>query len=473
MPRPLVFISHKHADRAIASVLRGFIKEQTVGKTPVFQSSDPTAVTPRVGRDLNADLRSALWDAGAVLLVYTSPDQDWGYCMWECGVATVPDSPDTRIVLLQCGDTAPSLFDGQLLVNARDRISVATFVTQFMTQPDFLPRSGEPLTGYHKESKEVAQAAERLFTDLHAVLPEGTVADRAEHPFIQLQLPSVVAKSIADAPAENRSSLARTAAMAEASVSHSDADAAALFGLVELAPSTTLRFLADTWRAASPGHSDSWVDGVADQVARAAQGQLPALRWTALASVRDGRQYVPVLARVRKIPASALLQFDVYFYPFSLADATPVHGAMRQRADMFCRVFEVGSEDQVKLVDLLRDLESHKHGRMPFLDAGDRLVYIVHRSMLDQFVARQVIQGSSMDLGRLTLADLFRDQPQMKVMFAETAAFVGRQQTLADAKAAMSRVPNSYDVFVTETGQPDEPVIGWLTDVKIATAEAR
>ena len=109
MPRALVFISHKHSDRAIATVIRSFVTEQTRSTVDVFQSSDPTAATPQVGRTLNTDLRKALWNAGAVILIYTSPDQDWGYCMWECGVATVEDSPDTRIILLQCSDSAPSL----------------------------------------------------------------------------------------------------------------------------------------------------------------------------------------------------------------------------------------------------------------------------------------------------------------------------------------------------------------------------
>ena len=161
MSKPLIFISHKHNDRAIATVVRGFITEQTSGKLPVFQSSDPSAKTPGVGRTLNAELRQALWGAGAVILVYTSPDEDWGYCMWECGVATLPDSPDTRIVLLQCGESAPSLFDGQLRVDARDRTSVATFVTQFMTEPKFIPQVDDALTGYNQTSKQVEQAANR------------------------------------------------------------------------------------------------------------------------------------------------------------------------------------------------------------------------------------------------------------------------------------------------------------------------
>ena len=99
-----VFISHKHSDLAIATVIRGFITEQTANRVRVFQSSDSgnAADTPLVGRPLNQQLANALWNANGVVLVYTTPDQDWGYCMWECGLATDPTSPHTSIFVLQC-----------------------------------------------------------------------------------------------------------------------------------------------------------------------------------------------------------------------------------------------------------------------------------------------------------------------------------------------------------------------------------
>ena len=66
----------------------------------------PSAKTPGVGRTLNAELRQALWGAGAVILVYTSPDEDWGYCMWECGVATLPHDADGGEALIRQADAA-------------------------------------------------------------------------------------------------------------------------------------------------------------------------------------------------------------------------------------------------------------------------------------------------------------------------------------------------------------------------------
>ena len=108
---------------------------------------------------------------------------------------------------------------------------------------------------------------------------------------------------------------------------------------------------------------------------------------------------------------------------------------------------------------------------MPFVDPSDRLIYIAHRSMVDQFIGRQVRKRKAAELATLTLADMLAEEPHLKAMFSSTAAFVGSQSTLAEAKAAMSSVPNCYDVFVTDTGRPEEPVLGWLTDVKIAASE--
>jgi hypothetical protein len=469
--KPLIFISHKHCDRAIATVVRGFITEQTSGRVPVFQSSDPSAKTPGIGRTLNAELRKALWDAGAVILVYTSPDEDWGYCMWECGVATLPDSPDTRIVLLQCGDSAPSLFDGQSRVNARDKTSVTTFVTQFMTEKKFIPQMDEALTGFNESSKQVEQAANRFYEDLQAVIPEGAAEEWPAHPYIQLQLPNASARAITECPPERRKALTREIVLSQATVTDSDKYACALFGLMEHGPDMRLQGLYDTWRAAHPDSPDAWIDSLTDQIGRAAQWQFPVIKWSGMPAVGDRRVTVPVLARVRKIPSLASHQFDVFFFPFNLLDATPVQSPMRHRADMYCRVIQAGGENEVVVLELIEELESHRYTRMPFVDPDGRLVYIAHRSILDQFIARQVRKRQAADLATLTLADMFTAEPQVREMFCKTAAFVGHQATVADAKAAMNAVPSCYDVFVTETGNPQEPVLGWLTDVKIASTE--
>lgn len=117
--RPLLFISHRHADQAIAEVLRKFVTDRSGGRIEVYQSSSAYADGPQVGRELHRQLKERLWAAGVVVLVYTSPDEDWSYCMWECGVASHPRAPETKIVVLQCGPRSPSVYGESVRVNAQ------------------------------------------------------------------------------------------------------------------------------------------------------------------------------------------------------------------------------------------------------------------------------------------------------------------------------------------------------------------
>lgn len=466
MPEPLIFISHKHSDRAIANVVRSFITEQSGGRMRVFQSSDPSASGPRIARHLNSELRKALWEASAVILIYTNPDSDWGYCMWECGVATHPESPDTSVIVFQCSSSAPELFAGQVHVDTRQSTSVEKFVRQFMTDPEFLPPGHEPITGYERNDPKVAAVATRFLDDLRAVLPEGGIEEWPAHPYVQLQLAAATAKRIADAVPEERRSAIRT----EATVSECDREATSLFGMARFREMLTLDELFRVWRVAHPEVSEAWLESLTDQIARAVQWQFPILKWAAMPG-SDDRLHAPVLTRVRSIPSSGVMQFDVYFYPFNVLESTSVTSRMVPRREMFCRVLEEGDENGVKLLDLLRELDEKRFNRIPFVNCEDRLVYIAHRSMLDRFIARQITKGLSTELKDLTLADLFNQQPEMRAIIKSSAAFVGRTATLGDAKAAMHKKKDCRDVFVTAIGKPDEPILGYITDVLIATSE--
>jgi hypothetical protein len=111
---PLLFVSHKHSDRQIALALARFIEERSAARIKVHLSSSPDFQGPRFGKALNAQLREALWKTKVLILVYTSPDQDWSYCMWECGMASHPQSPNTTVIVLQCGADVPSPFQDVL-----------------------------------------------------------------------------------------------------------------------------------------------------------------------------------------------------------------------------------------------------------------------------------------------------------------------------------------------------------------------
>jgi hypothetical protein len=303
------------------------------------------------------------------------------------------------------------------------------------------------------------------------VLPEGSVEEWPAHPYVQLQLAAGAAKRIVDAVPEERRSIAERTIRSEATVSDGDREAKSLFGMAGFRNELTLDELFRVWRAVHSEASEAWVESLTDQIARAAQWQFPILKWAAMRG-SDARLYAPVVTRVRSIPSSGVMQFDVYFYPFNVLEATPVTSRMVPRGEMFCKLLEKGKEDGIKILELVRELDERRFNRVPFVSHEDRLVYIVHRSMLDQFIARHITKELVTELKDLTLADLLNQQPELRATFENAAAFVERNATLGDAKAAMHKKKNCRDVFVTAIGKPDEPVLGYVTDVLIATSES-
>jgi len=162
--RPLLFISHQRVDQWIADVLREFVDHYSGGRITVYQSSSPFADGTRVGRELQKELKEHLWKSGVIVLVYTDPDEDWSYCIWECGVATHPQSPETKVVVFQCGDRLPSVYRDAMRVNVQAYEDTQRFTNEFLTSPDFFPNYHEPMAPeFLPNGNEVRQIARQLY----------------------------------------------------------------------------------------------------------------------------------------------------------------------------------------------------------------------------------------------------------------------------------------------------------------------
>jgi hypothetical protein len=464
---PLLFISHKHADHAIATAIRSFINEQSRGLLRVFQSSDATARTPKVARELNRELQKELWEAAAVVLVYTTADKDWDYCMWECGVATTPSNPEIPIIVFQCADHAPAVFNSKVRVDARTRAGIANFVTQFMTDKDFFPGGASPLTGFNAGSKEVESAISKFHSELAAVLPKGEASEWRPHPFLQVEINSATVKSIRDLPPA--AGVAGAKALIESEVLISDSDSAAhrLFGLASFQEGLTLSALVSYWKDSCPGAPTVWTNALAEQIVKCARYEFPALQWTPMQPVpEDNRtQHMPVVSRVGLLPSGAM-QIDIYFYPFTLLKATPVSARMIKRELMFCRQLAPGDENKIKVLELIRELNNRGIDRIPLLDNAGKVLYLTHRSLLERHITWQLAKD---EMKRdATLADMFEEQPTFRAIVATAFGFVPLASTLAEVRTEMSKM-QCRDIFVTRDGTRDQPVEGFITEEMIAS----
>jgi hypothetical protein len=127
------------------------------------------------------------------------------------------------------------------------------------------------------------------------------------------------------------------------------------------------------------------------------------------------------------------------------------------------KMFILREPETAKLKDILSQLNADKKGaRIPFLQTNDFPRYIIHRSVIDQFLADKAMSGAP-NLGELTLADLLADA-DIKAKIHQGFATVREDATLADVKKEMDKNPNCQDVFVTKTGTRDEPILGWITN---------
>jgi hypothetical protein len=124
--------------------------------------------------------------------------------------------------------------------------------------------------------------------------------------------------------------------------------------------------------------------------------------------------------------------------------------------------------DQLKLVDILADLEQKKKGnRVPILGDKGEAKYILHRSIIDNYLSSLARTGKTTDeIKAQTIQTLLDQNARMKEM-AQSFGCIKQDGTLADAQDVMTKIDDCQDVFVTQTGGREEPILGWITNVII------
>jgi hypothetical protein len=316
-----LFISHKHVDKKIADVISSFITMHSGGRVNIYQSSSPWTDAPKVGRNLNKELRETLWSTNVLILVYTTTDHDWSYCMWECGVASHPQSPDTKIILFQCGSNSPAVFTEQVNVNMRDLVDIQKFTNELLTSPDFFPGFSAAVTKFKSNGREVASAAADLFQQLEPALPPEKVDPSTEwpaYPFLQLELGFQHLEQVRKLDPKERSRKGNEIVKKECLISATDKYCEQLFGVLSFSNDMTLKQLADSWTERFPHSQSKWIQALCNQVRAGAMWNFPTASWDVMQGFNDSIWRAPVLSRVRKIPSRQCMQFDIYFFKFDV-----------------------------------------------------------------------------------------------------------------------------------------------------------
>jgi hypothetical protein len=94
---------------------------------------------------------------------------------------------------------------------------------------------------------------------------------------------------------------------------------------------------------------------------------------------------------------------------------------------------------------------------------------IVHRSILDAFIVKR-ISNTQLDVSQLTLHDFLTENSDRILVnyLLNGVAYVKAGGTLLESKLAMEKTTGCQDAIITATGNANEDIIGWITNIIVA-----
>ena len=178
--RRVVFVSYKHEDQEIADTLADHLIALAGEKLDVVVSNHPDLKGLTFGGNLTEELKDRLQVTEVFFFIYTGKGKDYSWCMYEAGLATSPKSvKGTRIIVFSLVDYVPSVFEGKVVVHAKQLAELKKLLTNFCVQSDFFPGEHGAL---FDDTGIIRGAASSKAEELHAALSHKFDLERREVP---------------------------------------------------------------------------------------------------------------------------------------------------------------------------------------------------------------------------------------------------------------------------------------------------
>lgn len=249
----LIFISHRHEDKAIADVINEHLQDWGVDRDCIYQSS----VNAQIGKGINQQILESIYHAKLVILVYTSDDENWSYCMWEAGVATDPRKEVRKIVVFLCTEDRPKPFSNQMSVTI-NKEKILSFTEQFYRDDNFFPGLGPFQENVTR--KILKNKSDRLYNDLQSVIPQSPFKDIYRWDYLGLTLAK---QSVTDIKEIKETEKCLKTIPEKCEVTKAKFSALRLFGFNELENNMTLKSLIDRWEEKVEGVDNTdrkWIE---------------------------------------------------------------------------------------------------------------------------------------------------------------------------------------------------------------------
>jgi hypothetical protein len=120
-------------------------------------------------------------------------------------------------------------------------------------------------------------------------------------------------------------------------------------------------------------------------------------------------------------------------------------------------------------ITFLDFLTTKKIQRVILLDENKVAKYVLHKSMIQDFITEYCFSNPSQSVSALTFADLKKStDATVQAILKDGIKFVSENANLSDAKTLIKNYTACNDVFITQNGFEIEPALGWITDKTIA-----
>jgi hypothetical protein len=309
-----IFISHGHADKKIADVIRQHLNRWSFANSTIFQSSEP-GLGPRPGGRLTDEIKIALYQAKAVILLHTRADEDWSWCMFECGLATDPQKPDaTRVILFQCNEhePLPGPFEGAVIAKV-DEDGIRDFIKRFLSEDDFLPgeKARYPTDGTPEST--LRDLSDAFYKDLRdAISHSRAPKERYRWDRFALKL-DVDGYHLYSETNENELYMTMPSRLF---VTHVFGEALRHFGYANPEDGLRLSDLIRRWKeeiGSRSNLSQGWIKGLCLELQRAIKNAPADPAWEKLESAYYHKLYHLVVNHARIFPDDSM-EFDIYLY---------------------------------------------------------------------------------------------------------------------------------------------------------------
>ena len=305
-----IFLSHRHDDKEVADIIRKHLNKWGFDNK-IFQSSSPGhGVVP--GGQIKEDIKEALRQVKLLILVYTQTDEDWSYCIWECGLATDLNDLKNRVIVFQFPrNKTPKPFEDEEVVKINES-GVKDFVINFFTKDGFF--LGKPAYKPDISNETLETYFDEFFQELKTIKIPGETEKRFRWDFFTLEISP---DALAQIKGKNENEVDDRDLASLCRVTDHFGEALKHFGYSSMEEDMTLADLIDRWQkktADRPKINENWVSEVKREVFRAIENSPANPEWKNFNSVTyPGSWFYPVVNLVRLKPEGSM-EFIIYCY---------------------------------------------------------------------------------------------------------------------------------------------------------------